>query len=821
MTDAEYPLGDLRVLDLSTGIAGGYCTRLLADLGADVVKLEPPGGDPLRGWSASGTPIAAGQSGALFRFLHTSKRSAIADLTSAPGRERALGLVPGCELVVESAGPGAIDSLGLGIDELQRVRADVSLVSISPFGRGGPLSQRAANEFTLLGWCGSMSMRGTPDGPPVAVGGRTGEWMAGLNAAVGALLALWRARRSGRGEHVDVSMLETMTTAHVNFLALAASLDGEGPAPLPVPRFLEVPCIEPAADGWIGFATNSAAQFAAFCGLVGHPEWAGDPRYSRWDQRPLHHAELRRAIAEALRGRKLADLLEDASARRIPVAPVGNGRDTPRFALCAERGMFVENPDGDFIQPRVPWRFSGARTRALSPAPRLGQDAQAEPPLRTPAPVRGSADALRLAGLRVIDFTSYWAGPLAAEVFALMGADVIKLESIQSPDGTRMSTAYKAVGDRPWERQPLYYGNNGSKRSLTLDLKSEDGRRILGELVRRSDLLIENYSPRVLEGAGFGWERVRELNPRLVMLRMPAWGLDGSWRDRTAFAHTMEQFTGMAWLTGDPGGPPVCPRGPCDPIAGMHGALCALAALEQRERTGLGQLVAVPMVETALNAAAEQFVEYSATGVLLERQGNRGPWAAPQGIYACAPPRAPEFERAPDVRLPEHWVALACESDAQWRALCTWLGLPEWSRAPGLATHSGRRAAHDQLDRELARAFASRAQDELVEGLGSAGVPIAPVAHGRAVDENPQMRARGFFAPIEHPVSGRHEVPGLPMTFSSRAGGWHRGHPPLLGQHNDEILAELGIGPEERARLRREGVIGERPLKPGGSPPPA
>src|SRR5262245_11256343 len=763
MADADFPLGDLRVLDLSTGIAGGYCTKLLADLGAEVVKLEPPAGDPLRRWSASGSAIPEGCSGPLFRFLHTSKRAAVADLTSAAGRARALELAAGCELVVESFGPGGIEALGLDLAALQRARADLSLISISAFGRGGPLSQRAANEFTLLGWCGSMSMRGTRDGSPVAVGGRTGEWMAGLNAAVGALLALRHARRTGTGEHVDVSMLETMTTAHVNFLALAASLDGEGPAPLPVPRFLEVPCIEPAAAGWVGFATNSAAQFSAFCDLVGHAEWAADPRYSRWDQRPLHHAELRSAIAEALRGRKVAEVIEAASARRIPVSPVGNGEATPRFDLCIERGLFVGNPDGDFIQPRIPWRFSGARTRELTPAPALGQDAPTVRPA-PPRPVGGAASNERFAGLRVVDFTSYWAGPLAAEVFALMGADVIKLESIQAPDGTRMSTAYKAVGERPWERQPLYYGNNGSKRSLTLDLKSDDGRKIFAELLRRSDLLIENYAPRVLENAGFGYERVRELNPRLVMLRMPAWGLDGSWRERTAFAHTMEQFTGVAWLTGEPDGAPVCPRGPCDPIAGMHGALCALAALEQRERTGRGQLVEVPMVETALNAAAEQFVEFSAFGVRLERQGNRGPWAAPQGIYRCAAPRAPEFARAPQLVLPEHWVALACETDAQWRALCAWLGEPDWSRGPALASQPGRRAAHDRIDRELAAAFAARAQDELVEELAARGVPVAPVAHGRAVDENPQMRARGFFAPIDHPVSGRHEVPGLPMT---------------------------------------------------------
>jgi len=817
----EAPLAGLRVLDLSTGIAGGFCTKLLADLGARVVKLESPIGDPLRSWSASGAAIESGESGALFRFLNASKRSAVLDLALAEDRKRALALAARCDVVVEGAPPGSQQPPVLDFESIQRDAPGTSLVSISAFGRSGPWADRIATEFTLLAWCGSMSTRGTADRPPLAVGGRTGEWIAGLYAAIGALLAARRARQTGRGEHVDVSMLEAMTTSHSHFLALSAHLDGRGPAPLPIARHVEVPSVESTKDGYVGFTTNSLAQFSAFCELIGRPDWLEREDTSRADQRYRRHAEMDPPIAKALAAWTVSEVLERCAELRIPASPIGNGRDTPDFELCTARKIFVRSPDGGFIHPRAPFRFSGASLPPFGPAPGIGEhtsevlaeleEIPAAAPSRPPA-TQSQAEG-RLAGLRIVDFTSYWAGPLVGHISALMGADVIKLESIQRPDGTRMGSVYATGNDRPWERQPLFYGVNTCKRAITLNLKSEAGRGLFEELLAHADVLIENYSPRVLEGAGFGYEALQRINPGLIMLRMPAWGLDGPWRERPAFAQTMEQFTGMAWITGFSDGAPTCPRGPCDVIAGTHATLALLAALEHRERTGEGQLVEVPMVETALNVVAEQYVEYSAYGELLERDGNRGPTAAPQGVYPCGPPRAPEFASAPELELTEHWIALAIATDAQWDSLCAILGHPTWSRDPALRSERGRRTSPDRLDAELETAFAGRPQDDLVSELLAAGVPAAPVVQGRAVDENPQMRARGFFSAVDHPITGRNEIPGLPMTFSSRDAGWHRSPAPTLGEHNADVLRDvLDRSDEEIERFREDEVIGSRPI---------
>jgi crotonobetainyl-CoA:carnitine CoA-transferase CaiB-like acyl-CoA transferase len=281
------------------------------------------------------------------------------------------------------------------------------------------------------------------------------------------------------------------------------------------------------------------------------------------------------------------------------------------------------------------------------------------------------------------------------------------------------------------------------------------------------------------------------------MVRMPAFGLDGPWRDRAGFAMTVEQASGLAWITGYED-IPLVPRGPCDPIGGTHAVIALLVALEHRRRTGEGQLVEVALVEAALNAAAEQVVEYSAYGRLLAREVNRGPYAAPQGVYRCAGA--------------DEYLALAVVNDAQWQALCTLLGAPPWARDPALATAAGRRAAHDAIDARLEEWLSAQACDDAVQKLVDAGVPAHPLVNGHYLMPNPQLEQRRFFQRIHHPVTGESRYPGLPMAFSGLGPDLHRRPPPTLGQHNDEILGgELGLSAEELQDLRERKVIGERP----------
>ena len=241
-----------------------------------------------------------------------------------------------------------------------------------------------------------------------------------------------------------------------------------------------------------------------------------------------------------------------------------------------------------------------------------------------------------LEGVRIVDLTAFWAGPAATHLLAAFGADVVKVESIQRPDGIRYSGGMRTDVDDWWEYGWVFHAMNTNKRSVTLDLGSHEGRRLFLELAAGADVVIENFSPRVMDQFGLTADVLLKVNPKLVVARMPAFGLDGPWRDRVGFAPTMEQIAGLAWVTGLPEAPPVTPRGACDPLAGVHAAFAVLAALNFAERTGSGQLVELPMLETVLNATAIQAIESEVFGITLSRRGNRGHGESIQNLYRCA-----------------------------------------------------------------------------------------------------------------------------------------------------------------------------------------
>jgi len=462
------------------------------------------------------------------------------------------------------------------------------------------------------------------------------------------------------------------------------------------------------------------------------------------------------------------------------------------------RGVLVDDATGTFRMPRRPWTIDGEPAPAPAPAPAIGAHDTDAVVRADPRPTPAGRNAPPLAGLRVVDLTAWWAGPSASGLFAALGAEVVHVESIQRMDGVRLTGGAFADRDEWWEYSAFFLHANANKDDVTLDLNSVSGRALLLRLVERADLVIENYTPRVLEAFDLGWDVIHATNPRAVMVRMPAFGLDGPWRDRPGFAQTMEQVTGLAWMTGYADDQPRIQRGPCDPNAGMHGAFAALVALARRDRTGVGCLVEAPMFEAALNIAAEPVIEWTAYGNRIGRDGNRGPAAAPQGLYACTGP--------------ESWVALAVETDAQWHALARVIGRPELADDPTLATYTARRGDHDRIDAAIAAWTGARPVDTAVTELNRAGVPAARVIDPRLASEQRQLAARGYFERITHPVAGTHPTPTLPWRARGIAHWIHR-PAPLLGEHNAEVLGDrLGCTEEELAALEADGVIGTRPV---------
>ena len=567
-------------------------------------------------------------------------------------------------------------------------------------------------------------------------------------------------------------------------------------------RRLTVPGVARAKDGLVDLGCGTAQQWFDLCAMVGHPEWIDE-------ESPLTITESANVYAEQIYAwvadNAVDEIRDLATAFRIPNAPVGNGANVAALDHFAERGAFVCNPRDGFQQPAHPYRMRPARLRAPQPAPRLGEHTEqyrAAKLTRRPEP-EGAAKQLPFSGLRVVDMTTFWAGPCCTHFLAMLGAEVIHVESARRPDGTRLIAGIPITEEQWWEKSPIFEALNTNKKGLTLDLQSPRGRELLRRLVATAEVVVENFTPRVLDQIGLDFAEVQSINPSAVMVRMPGFGLDGPWRDNPAFAYAIESAAGLSWLTGYPDRPPYEPYSIGDPNAGVHALNALLLALEHRRRTGEGVLVEAAMVDAALNVAAEQIIEYSAYGALLDRAGNRGPTAAPQNLYRCAD--IDEFGR------PDSWVAIAVQTDEQWASLCDALGKPSWATDPALAEGAGRRAGHDLIDEHLAAWCADRGGDDIVATLWSTGVPVAKVMQPHRQTELEQLSFRGFFEHVDHPVNGRARLSTVPMRFSAGPGVFHTRPAPLLGQHNHELLAELGVSAEEIADLESDGVIGRAP----------
>jgi len=750
---------------------------------------HPPGGD-----------------GALFSFLAGSKHSVVADPEVGDDVRMVERLLASADSAVWSGGSKVAEYQGFTPSAIHRAYPRLTVTSITPFGLEGPWRDRAATEFTLQAWSGGIVGlgRGLPERAPVFVGGQVGEYMAGAYASA-ATLASWFRRANGDpgqpGDLVDLSMLETQILCLTYYPVTYFEMLGR---PWRNARRLTVPGVAQAKDGLVDLGCGTAQQWFDLCAMVGHPEWIDEHSPLTITEQANVHADEIYAWVESNPVDEIRDL---ATAFRIPNAPVANGANIASLDHFRERGSFVCNPRDGFRQPGHPYRMRPARLRRPGPAPLLGEHTAG---YRTagmtprPAPTTsGPANRLPFSGLRILDMTTFWAGPCCTHFMALLGAEVIHVESARRPDGTRLIAGIPVTEEQWWEKSPIFAALNTNKKSLTLDLRSPRGREVLRRLIATCDVIVENFTPRVLDQIGLDFAAVQEIRPDAVMLRMPGFGLDGPWRDNPAFAYAIESASGLSWLTGYPDRPPYEPYSIGDPNAGVHAFNALLLALEHRRRTGEGVLVEAAMVDAALSISAEQVIEYSAYGALLERAGNRGPTAAPQNLYRAAD--IDEFGRL------DCWVAIAVVTDEQWVRLRGALGSPSWATDPALSAASGRCARHDLIDERLAAWCEPRSADDIVATLWDAGVPVAKVMQPHRQTELDQLAFRGFFEEVEHPVNGRARLSTVPMRFSGWSGPFHTDPAPTLGQHNHELLAELGLTPSEVADLEASGVIGRTP----------
>jgi crotonobetainyl-CoA:carnitine CoA-transferase CaiB-like acyl-CoA transferase len=399
--------------------------------------------------------------------------------------------------------------------------------------------------------------------------------------------------------------------------------------------------------------------------------------------------------------------------------------------------------------------------------------------------------------VRVLDISMGWAGPLVGQMFAEMGADVIKVEDTHHFDWWRGSLSMAPQEMQPIERASVFNTANRGKQGITLDLASAHGIEILKRLIEVSDILVENFSPGVMDRLGLGYQSVCAINPRLIMISMPSFGSDGPECNARGYGNTVEAMAGVTGLTGYHDGDGqryTLSNALGDPVGGLHGVFALMVALRERERTGRGQWIELAQVESLIPFVGDAIVDFQFTGKVSAARGNRHREHAPHGIYKCSGD--------------DSWIALACETDEHWRNLAGVLGIDD----KRFATASERKANEDALDAELSRSIAQLSADDCIERLREAGVLAAPVNPASAVMADPQIQSREYFVAIDRAVVGTHLYPGAvarlpdtPLRADTPA--------PLLGEHNRQVFAEtLGMTDiDEISELERSGVIGSSP----------
>jgi crotonobetainyl-CoA:carnitine CoA-transferase CaiB-like acyl-CoA transferase len=738
-------LSDVVVLEAGLRESAAWCGRLLADLGATVVRVSDTDTDADRDYST---------------YLHAGKR-----LSNA--REP---FDPTPHIVIVDGPDGEAD---VPLAELRRRNPALVVVSVSDFGRTGPAAETPASELTLQAEAGIVALHPTAGRPPVGARVNLAEQVSGRCAAVGALMGLLAVEAGAPGTEVDVSRFESLLFL-LQFPWLFAQFPDHFSYPVPQ---MAVPGIEPASDGWVCVVAVSPHQWAGFKALAAE---AGleDSRFDAYAERVRLVDELRPHIRAFTRRHTVAELVDLGIKHRVPIVPVTTPQGVIDFAPFAQRNALLESGDGRYLHPGPSY--------VLRPWP--GRAAGSDPSA-------SGTPAQPLRGLRVVEFGTFQAGPVVGAQLAALGADVVRVESASRPDAYRF-TGSAATVDRFWERSATFAGVNVGKRAITADLSEPAGRVIVERLIAASDVLIENYVPRVLDDRGLDYAGVRALREDIVMVRMPAWGSTGPWRDQPGFTFTANAASGLSWMTGYPDSEPLLTGSIIDPIAALVATVATLAAVRHRRHTGQGALVEVPLCDVALQLSAREIIAATA-GRAPIRSANRHPHAAPQGIY-----------RAADGR----WVALSVLTDEQWRSLCSVAEGERWAHDEALFTVASRIEYCDELDEALGAWCARFDSDDLVSRLRSARLPAARVGIGDDVIDHPQLLARQRIFELDHPVAGRARYIGAPMQLAHDPVASAARPAPLFGQHNREVLAEIGFSPAEIDAFDAAGALAQSPF---------
>ena len=812
----DQPLAGLRVLDW-TDTAGQLAGRILADLGAEVLLVEPPGGDPARRAAPTLRGLAAlrglGDQSAAWAARNFGKRSVTIESASAEDA-RLHELLAAADVLIENRSAGEHAAAAVDLEELRRRRRRLVICSISPFGRSGPRSADRGSDLTSLALSGNLFMTGEPDRAPVRCSMPVSHYHSAAEAAAAILMALYRRGRTGDGDLVDVSVQEVMAATNVSHTAQAWRTENRGRRSGGSYRVGQTVQREiwQCADGHVTFALRGGAARAP--GLIAitevmreagmAPPVLSERDWSVYNHNRLTQAEvddISAAFAAFFRSRTMQQLYDLACERRLMLAPANAERQVLDSRQLAARGFFAQLPDGGAV---IPARFAAApsvavrphlpapgETRGFAPVGRAAAAAAADTAAADTAAADTGGTGGIFAGLKVVEFGAGAAAPLATRYFADQGATVIKIESRRRPDFLR---TLRDDGSGNLDNSLFFACVNPNKLSAGLNMKDPRGVAIARRMMGWADVVVENFAPGVMAKWGLDHESVRDEFPSLVMASTCLWGQTGPERAYPGFGGQGAALAGFNHLTGWPDGDPIGPYGTItDSLSPRFAAAAISAALLHRDRTGAGSYIDISQVETGVYCLSEWLLAYQASGESFGRAGNSSPAAVPHGVFPA--------------RGDDRWIAIAIHSDADWRALRAAIDGPEWASAADLDTLSGRRELRRQIEERLAEWTAAHDAGELAAALQRAGIDAAPVADLQDVLNDPQLAHRGHFNHLRHPLLGEHVVEAIGARFASSPMQFHR-PAPCLAADNEAVYCEiLGLAREEFDELTAAGVL--------------
>ncbi|MGV7218877.1 CaiB/BaiF CoA transferase family protein [Bradyrhizobium sp. UFLA05-112] len=793
-------LSHLRIVEIGSSAATSYCTRLFADFGADVQKVEPPAGDPLR----RSAPLTPGGQSAWFAFLNFNKSSVIIDATNPDAITRLTALIEDCDILVDGRDIDPADCPSFDVDAIRR-RPGLIYLEASWFGREGPYAGFAATDSTVRALAGLIKLIGPTEGPPLHAPDFQTGILAGLWGFIAAASSAVARTRGAAGRSWSLNIFES-SLALSEYHLFEAFSRGDVMRRIGVNRFwMTFPAgIYETRKGWVGVTTVTPGQWRAFCDMLGLSELRDHPALVLAADRLNQVEQIEQQLMPRLKTRTAQEWFAEGRKRKIPIVPVPEISDLLQDGEKKARGAIVPIRLGE-----EKGLTAGSMQRLTLTPPRRGGKIPA------PGEQQGFADTRRrltgtaselanrsdaggqpLQGIRVIDFSMGWAGPLCTRTLADLGADVIKIEAIQYPDWWRgVDRRATYVDGQMYEKTQCFCIMNRNKRGITLDLRRPRGIALAKRLLAAADIVVDNYSVDVLPKLGLGYNVLKALNPRLVMMSMSAFGADSVHRACRAYGSTLEQGSGLPGVVGNSDGPPVMSHSAFgDAVGGLNGCAAVLVALAHARDTGHGQFIDLAQIECMMPFSAPWIIVHSIGGMPPPRYGNRHPQFVPHGCFRCAGE--------------DNWIVVAASDADMWQRLAHLIGRPDWAMDASLRSAEARRGIEDVIERSIEAWMLTRdaehAMSQLQASRVAAGVARLPIDLLR----DRHLKSRGFLQELDRAFVGLHPQPSMPIREGAGPYAVHTAAP-TLGQHNRDVLSGLlGLSDAEIEHLEREGIIG-------------